>query len=319
MTRTTKKIYMSCVLFLLVCSVVSSTFAADYPKRPIEMIIPFDEGGASDTFARKFAEIINQDLPKPIQPVNKKGSGGLVGMVYAFSQRADGYTLLEVTPSHIIADVMNRGKVKLQEHFEPLARIQSDIYIVGVAKGSKFQQFADIVEYGQENEVTFAGISPGGLDDFTLRALANATGIKIKFIPYKSGSELKAAVLGGEVDIYLDKVVSAIGYIRDGAVKPLVILNDERIEKLDEFKEVPTTVELGYDVTVGSWRGFMVKKETPDEVKALLIEKMKKAYDTPEYQEFAEKNLVNIRPGYLQAEEFGKFLQQEYDAFKTMP
>jgi tripartite-type tricarboxylate transporter receptor subunit TctC len=317
-TRTIKKVSVSCILLLLACTLVGNAMAADYPKRPVEMIIPFGEGGASDTFARKFAEIINSEMPKPIQPVNKKGGGGLVGMVYAFSQKADGYTLLEITPSHVIADVMNRGKVKLQEHFEPLARIQSDIYIVGVSKESQFQSFAELVEYGKEHEVTFAGISPGGLDDFTLRALAKATGIKIKFIPYKSGSEVKAAVLGGEVDIYLDKVVSAIGYIRDGAVRPLVILNDERITKLDEFKEVPTTKELGYDVTVGSWRGFVVKKGTPAEIKSMLIDKMKQAYDSAEYQEFAEKNLVNIRPGYLPGDEFGAFLQQEYDAFDTI-
>ena len=98
------------VLFLLVASmvlsVVSGAFAADYPVRPVELVIPFGEGSASDTFARKFAEIVNRDVSVPIQPVNKKAGGGLVGMVYAFSQPNDGYTLLSITPSHVIADVM---------------------------------------------------------------------------------------------------------------------------------------------------------------------------------------------------------------------
>ncbi len=318
MRKNIKKLFKSCAFTLLACVVAGGIHAADYPKHPIEIVIPFGEGGASDTFARKFSEIINKELSQPTQPVNKKGGGGLVGMAYAYTQRPDGHTILEITPSHIIADVMNRSKVKLLKHFEPLVRIQSDIYVVGVVKNSKFKDFKSLVAYGRKQQVTFAGISPGGLDDFTLKSLARATGIKLKFIPYKSGSEVKAAVLGGEVDIYLDKIVSAIGYIKDEAITPLVILNDKRITKLDVFKSVPTTVELGYDVTIGSWRGFVIKKGTPESVKVFLVEKMKKAYDSAEYQSFAEKNLVNIRPGFLGSREYKKFLEKEYKTFNQV-
>ncbi|WP_372712576.1 Bug family tripartite tricarboxylate transporter substrate binding protein [Ilyobacter sp.] len=297
----------------------SSESAADYPSKPIEMIIPFGEGGASDVFARKFAELMAKDMPQPIQPVNKKGSSGLVGMVYAAQKPADGYTLFEVTPSMIIADVLGVSKeVNFMEDFEPLARIQSDIYVLCLPENSKFGSFEDLVKYGQTNPVTFAGVSPGGLDDLTLNALADATGVDIRFIPYRSGSEVKAAVLGGEVDIYLDKIVSAVNYIKDGKVKPVVVLNEERITQIDEFKDVPTTVELGYDVTIGSWRGFVVKKGTPQEVKDYLIGKMKAAYDTKEYQDFAALNLVDIRPGYLDAEGFYKQWEKEFLKFDAV-
>jgi len=289
---------------------------ASYPKKPIEMIIPFGEGGASDTFARKFANIMAKEMPQPIQAVNKKGSSGLVGMVYAAQKKNDGYTILEVTPSMIIADALEiSDAIHFMKDFEPLARIQSDIYVLCLPAESKFKSFEELVEYGQTNPVTFAGVSPGGLDDLTLNALAAETGVDIKFIPYKSGSEVKAAVLGGEVDIYLDKIVSAVNYIKDGKVKPVLVLNEERITKVDVFKDVPTTLELGYDVTIGSWRGFVVKKGTPQEVKDYLIEKMKTAYATQEYKDFASLNLVDIRPGYLDAEGFYKQWESEYVKF----
>ncbi|RBW68624.1 Bug family tripartite tricarboxylate transporter substrate binding protein [Bacillus taeanensis] len=292
---------------------------AEFPKRPIELVIPFGEGGASDTFARKFAEIINKTSPEPLQPVNKSGSGGLVGMVYAEKQSNDGYTVLEITPSHVINDVLEQGKgVELLEDFEPLIRVQSDIYILSVPASSEIDSFEELVEVGKEKPLTFAGISSGGLDDLTLNALAAATGMQVKFIPYKSGSEVKAAVLGGEVDVYLDKIISAIGYIKDNKVKPLVILNDERIKKVDELKEIPTTVELGYDVTIGSWRGFAVKKGTPENTKEFLIEKMKEAYKTDEYKLFAEQNLVDIREGFLEPEEFKKQWAEEYKVFEEV-
>jgi len=292
---------------------------ASYPKKPIEMIIPFGEGGASDTFARKFANIMAKDMEQPIQAINKKGSSGLVGMVYAAQKPNDGYTVLEVTPSMIIADALEiSDAIKFMRDFEPLARIQSDIYVLCLPAESKFESFEDLVEYGQTNPVTFAGVSPGGLDDLTLNALAAETGVDIKFIPYKSGSEVKAAVLGGEVDIYLDKIVSAVNYIKDGKVKPVVVLNEERITKVDVFKDVPTTKELGYDVTIGSWRGFVVKKGTPQEIKDYLVEKMEAAYATQEYKDFAAMNLVDIRPGYLDAEGFYKQWESEYVKFDAV-
>ena len=290
--------------------------AFTYPERPIELVIPFGEGGASDTFARKFASIMSKDIPEPVQPVNKSGSGGLIGMIHAFQQENDGYTVLEVTPSHVIADVLNSSDdVKFLEDFEPLARIQQDLYILSVPAESRFDSFEEIVEYGQENEITFAGISPGGLDDMTLNALADATGIKLKFIPYKSGSEVKAAVLGGEVDIYLDKIISAINYVKDDKIKPVLVLNEERLETVEELKEVPCSVELGYDVTIGSFRGFVIKKGAPQEVKDYLVEKMYETYQTEEYQDFAELNLVNLREGYLAEEDFAAFLQENYEMF----
>ena len=292
---------------------------ASYPKKPIEMIIPFGEGGASDTFARKFATIMAKDMSQPIQAINKKGSSGLVGMVYAAQKPNDGYTVLEVTPSMIIADALEVSKaINFMKDFEPLARIQSDIYVLCLPAESKFKSFEDLVEYGQTNPVTFAGVSPGGLDDLTLNALAAETGVDIRFIPYKSGSEVKAAVLGGEVDIYLDKIVSAVNYIKDGKVKPVVVLNEERITKVDVFKEVPTTVELGYNVTIGSWRGFVVKKGTPQDIKDYLIEKMEAAYATQEYKDFAAMNLVDIRPGYVDAEGFYKQWESEYTKFDAV-
>ncbi len=288
----------------------------DYPKRPVEMVVPFGEGSASDTFARKFASIMSSNMEKPVQPVNKDGSGGLVGMVYAHGQSNDGYTILEVTPSHVIADVLGTGQdLKFLEAFEPLARIQEDIYVLSVPANSEFENFDQLLEVGKKKEISFAGVSPGGLDDLTLNALAGATGLKVKFIPYGSGSEVKAAVLGGEVDVYLDKLINTVGYIKDGKVRPIVVLNDERITEIDELKETPSTVEKGFDVTIGSWRGFVVKKDTPQEIKDYLIDQMKKVVETEEYQKFNAESLTNIREGFLGPDEFKAAMLKDYEKF----
>ena len=310
-----KKLLLSLMVAItLVCG--ARAYSLDYPTRPVELVLPFGEGSATDIFARKFSEIMNKSMAHPIFAVNKAGGGGLVGMVYAAKQRPDGYSILSITPSHIISDVLVRaGKITLPGDFEPLARIQSDIYVLCSTKGSSFSTFKELVDHARNTEVTFAGISPGGLDDLTLNALAFATGMKIKFVPYKSGAEVKAGVLGGEVEIYLDKIVSASGYIKDGSVKPLVVLNKERLSSIPEFADVPTTVESGFDVTIGSWRGFVVRKGTPKEIKDYLIDVMKKAYDDQSYKDFAKMTFTDVGPGWLEGDDFTKFLESEYKVF----
>lgn len=97
-----------------------------------------------------------------------------------------------------------------------------------------------------------------------------------------------------------------------------MVLNDKRVDRIDQLKNTPTTVELGFDVTIGSWRGFVVKKGTPEPIKKYLMEEMKKAYETNEYKEFAAQNLADLRDGFLDADEFRKQWEEEYKIFEEI-
>lgn len=287
-----------------------------YPDHPIDVVVPFGEGSASDTFARKFSDILTKNSDANFQPVNKDGSGGLSGMLYADKQDNDGYTVMEVTPSHVIADVLGKGKdLKFLDEFEPLGHIQSDIYVLSVANDSDIKDYDDLIKKGKKGGLTFGGVSPAGLDDFTVNSFAQEADIKTQFIPYPSGAEVKAAALGEEVDIYVDKVVNVIDYIKSGKVRPIVVFDDERIDELDELKDVPTTAEKGIDMNVNSWRGFVIKKNAPKEVKEYLTKQMKEASDSEEYKKFAKDNYVDIGEEYLSPEEFEDKLKGEYKKF----
>lgn len=124
--------------------------------------------------------------------------------------------------------------------------------------------------------------------------------------------------MGGEVDVYVDKVVNVVDYIKSKRVRPLVVFGDERISQLDELKDTPSTKEKGIKSTIGSWRGFVVKKGTPKEVKQKLAKDLKKTYETKEYKKFAHDNLVDISEGYLGPKEFEKKMYKEYDKFEKV-
>ena len=309
------------VLFALVAAVAAGVVGAqkkvDFPRRPIEMVIPFGAGGASDIFARQYAQLAEKFLGKPITAINKGAAGTIEGMTYAYNQPADGYTILEITPSLLIVEALKKTNIKFRENFEPLMRVQSDLQAIGVAPTSKFKTFKELVEFGKANpkKLKIGGLSPGGLDDYIANGLANAAGFQWTYVPYKSGSEIKAAVLGGELDVYQDKLISFLPLAESGDIRPLVVLNDKRLDMIPALKNVPSTVELGIKFTQGSWRGFVVKKGTPAEVKAIILDALQKAYDSPGYKEMEKNEMTNIRPGYLTADEFRAAWDEEFDGY----
>lgn len=304
-------------LFLAVTG--GGAFAQEYPKRAVEMVVPFGAGGASDIFARQFSEIASKYLGAPITVVNKGGAGTIEGMVYAFSAPADGYTILEVTPSLPIVEARNSSSVKFRAEFEPIMRVQADVQLFGVPKSSPFKTLDDLIAFAKANpkKVKIGGISPGALDDYIANGFARAAGFKWNYIPYKGASVMKAAVLGGELDVYQDKLISFMSLVESGDIRPLVVLSDKRLN-VSELKDVPCSVEKGIKFTQGSWRGFVVKKGTPAGIKKAIIDAFQKAYDDPAYKEVEKKQMTDILPGYLNADDFRKSLDAEVESFSAV-
>ncbi len=289
----------------------------DFPKRPIEMVIPFGTGGASDIFARGYSQIVENYIGKPLTAVNKGGAGTIEGLTYAYGAPADGYTILEITPSLLIVEAQGKSSIKFRQEFEPIMRVQSDVVSIGVSSNSQFQNIDELIEFAKANpkKLKIGGLSPGGLDDYIANAFAANAGIEWTYVPYKSGSELKAAVLGGELDVYQDKLISFLPLVESGDIRPLVVLNSERLATVEALKDVPCTVEKGINFTQGSWRGFVIKKGVPEEVKAIIINAFEEAYKDQAYKDMEAKEMTNVRAGYLNAADFQAVWDQEFDSY----
>jgi putative tricarboxylic transport membrane protein len=304
-------------------SLVSGTFAqrkGTYPKRPIEMVIPFGAGGASDIFARQFAQIAGKYIGQPITCINKGGAGTIEGLVYAYGAPADGYTILEITPSLLIIEAQNKSSVKFRNEFEPIMKVQADVVAFGVAAKSRFKTIDEVIAFAKKNpkKLKIGGLSPGGLDDYIANGFAKAAGIQWTYVPYKSGSEVKAAVLGGELDIYQDKLISFLSLVASKDVRPLVVLNDKRLTMVPDLKNVPCSVEKKIKFTQGSWRAFVVKKGTPPEIKKHIIDAFQKAYEDTAYKYLEEKEMTNVKPGYMKADQFRKEWDTEFNGYVTI-
>lgn len=308
------------LVLILSCLVVFSASAAtNYPRRPVELVIPFGAGSSSDTFARQYAQIVEKYLGVSINCVNLGGAGTVEGMVYTYGADADGYTFMEITPSLLIKELMDASDIKFRAEFEPLLKVQNDLQLIGVAASSPFKTWEDLKAYALEHpgELKIGGVSPGGLDDYIANGFASAAGIEWTYVPYTSGSEIKAAVLGGELDVYQDKMINFLSLVESGDIRPLVVLNDT-MPPIEALSNAVASVEAGIDFTQGSWRGFVIKKGAPQEVKDVLIDALIKAYNDQAYKDLEAKQMTNLSVGYMEADEWAVAWDEEYNSLREV-
>jgi putative tricarboxylic transport membrane protein len=306
---------LGAVLFLVGSMVgITNSSAAAYPERAIEIIVPFGVGGGSDTAARAVAEGLKPLLKVPLVITNMAGGGATKGMLYVAQQPAEGYEVLAVTTSHLIDSVKPKTRSELLRDFDPLMRIQWDTSAVSIAGDSKFKTLAELVDWGKKNPkmLKFAGTSPGGWSEIQTVAFFKKVGVEVTFVPFDSGAEIKAAILGGHITGAVEELAETLPLIEAGKLRSLAVIMEKRHPALPN---VPCSAELGVDYTHGLMRAWAVKKGTPPDRQKYLHDVIKKALDAPIYKKFVQENHLYARPGYLGPEETRKYWAEEVKFF----
>ncbi len=284
--------------------------SAAYPERAIEIIVPFGVGGGSDTAARAVGEGLKPLLKVPLVISNMPGGGATKGMLHVAQQPADGYTVLAITTSHLIDAVKPKTRANILTDFDPIMRIQWDTSAVFVSGDSKFKTLADLIDYGKKNPkmLKFAGTSPGGWSEIQTVGFFKMQGVDVTFVPFDSGAEIKAAILGGHIHGAVEELAETLPLVEAGKLRALATIMEKRHPALPN---VPCTVELGINYTHGLMRAWGVRKGTPPDRLQYLHDVIKKALDVPVYQKFVKDNHLDARPGYLGPEETRKYWEDE--------
>ncbi len=292
--------------------------AADkYPERTIEAVSQFGSGGGTDIYIRAIAVDAGKLLGQQIIHVSSKGGGGMVAWDRFYSQPADGYTLYAIGPEQIFMHIW--GQIDMNE-VVPVINNQLDTGFLYALKGSKFTNIDEVVEYAKANpgQVNIAYTNPASFDEVLLAMWQKAAGIEINGVPYGSGSDAIAALMGGHVDLLYEEVGPAVASIESGDFIPLVAFTDTPITTYELVKDVPTSVSKGWDVTIGRWRGFGVKKGTPQEIIDKLVDAFEKSAGMDTYKQVEKDNMLDIRPGLMKGEEFQKFIDSEIEKYKVI-
>lgn len=306
---------------LLLCFAASGWTAAapkpkGYPERAIEVVVQYGAGGGSDIFVRSLFNAARKEIGVAVNVTNMTGAAGVRASNYVLSQPADGYTIYNFSPEQLINTVMGREDFRL---FAPLCNVQQDESIFYVRAESQFKTIQDVIKYAKANpgKLQFTGTTPQSPDEIIIMQFAKKAGIQIKYVPFDKAPETHAAVLGGHIDVLHEEPGVIISLIEAKKLRPLVVFTEKRLP-VGWGADVPTARELGYDITMGRWRGLAVKKGTSPEIINWLAYVLEKATKDPAYSDIAKKSLLDLRPGWKGPAEYGKFWEEDFKAYKEI-
>jgi putative tricarboxylic transport membrane protein len=286
-----------------------------YPERQIELILGAGAGGGTDIFSRTIAIGARRILKVPMVVINIPAAGGAECMAELQSRPADGYTLMAINPVQIIAYVMKRSPFG-PDSFAPIINCQRDVLMLLVRAKSPFQSIDDLLKYARENprKLTIGGTGAGGFDEVMSALFAKAAGVQTKYIPFDSGSEMHSQLLGGHIDAMLDEPGPTASLLDANKIRVLLAFAEDRLKA---FPEVPSSVERGWDITLGAWRGIAAKAGTSPKIIAYLHQVFKKSMEHRAYQAIEKSSYLHLRPGYLTPEQFKQLLEKELEVYSN--
>jgi putative tricarboxylic transport membrane protein len=288
-----------------------------YPERNVEIIVGWGAGGGTDTYMRAISIQARRLMKNPLVIINMPGASGAKAAEYVQQQPADGYTLWACGSNFPINIALKKTKASADD-FQPIIRNQWDVGMIQTSpdKG-RFNSIQELIEYAKEHpdSVSIGGTGAASYDEIVLSLFAEEAGITIKYIPYESAGKMHAAVLGGHLDAMFEEPGPTIDLIESGKLKPLLVFMEE---KLKEFPDVPSSTELGFDVTLGIWRGLLCKKGTPPEIVKYLHDIFKASAENSIYQAIEKQRYLHLRPGYMGSEDFDKLIKKEVSIYSKV-
>lgn len=294
-----------------------SASAQAFPNKPIEFVVHTTPGGGTDLFARAITEFLGREkiFTQPLVVSNKPGGAGVIAFNYVKGKRADPHVVLTMATGSFLS-AAGRAELALGlEHFTPISSFALDPQVVAVPWDSKFKTMKDLVEAGRRdpNAIASSITSAMGTARVLLYLIERETGAKFKYVSFKSGSEATTAVVGGHVAFTPENLSEMMGFIEGKKLRIIAVTGNKRLAAVPD---VPTMKELGYNITVGTGRGFVMPAAVPKDAAAAVEAALKRVYDGPGWQEFAKRN--NFEDMYMGSADFAKYLAgltKEMNAF----
>ena len=283
------KILVLGVLFLFAWGAVAT--AADYPQRPIRLIIPWSTGGASDVLCRAFQPALERELGQKLLIENIPAGSTKVGTMELIKAKPDGYTLLFSNECWIGRYYLGVYDSKVWERMVPVGSIVSEpLAIVEVRSESPYKTMDDLLKAAKANPGKLSCGNPGvgSPIDLIFNGITEKAGVKVQYVPFAGGGKSKLALLGGHIDFRIGQVAETIDVIRAGKVRALAVSSSQRLKFLPE---VPTLKELG--LVQGDLyeqiRGFWGPEKLPANIVNTLAPIVEKAAKDPAFMKLAEQ------------------------------
>jgi len=304
---------------LLVANLVLPVFgnpvqAADFPSKPIQLIVPYGAGGSTDVMARAIATVAPKYFPQPLVVVNKPGGGGIPGRVEVVKSKADGYNILVGWGSGEDLTVPHQRPLPYDpfKAFDTLCRISVHTHALFVQTSSPHKNLKELIAWAKTKEyVTSSVATKGSGGDIGLQVFGKLGGFKMQTVPGAGGAEAVTSLVGGHVDMGVVHPSEGLPHVKAGRIRGLAVMFETRDPAIPD---VPTFRESGLDLaTAGSVKGLAVPAGTPKEVIQYLAEAFKKLTADPEFHKIMRE--VGQPVLYMGPEEYKPWLLKAYDDY----
>ena len=260
---------------------------AQYPNKPIKMVVPFPAGGTTDILARSVAADLQKVFGQPVVVENKAGAGGNIGSDFVAKSPPDGYTLLMGTVGTHAINVALYPKMPYDavKDFVPISLVAGVPNVLVAAPGFPVNSVKDLIDLAKKSpdKTTFASSGNGTSIHLSGELFKQLAGVQMTHVPYKGSSAALPDVMSGQVNVMFDNAPSVMPQIKGGKLKAIAVTSGTRSPALPN---VPTIAEAGlpgFEAT--SWFGVLAPAGTPKDIVDKLSQTIAKAVQSAEFKE----------------------------------
>jgi tripartite-type tricarboxylate transporter receptor subunit TctC len=317
-TLKTRSKYSAFCLVLIVILTAHTARADDYPSRPIHLIVPFAAGGSADSTARVIASRVGKNIGQAIVVENRGGGGAIIGTEVVNKAEPDGYTLLlgQSGPISINPAVYRNLPYDPVKDFAPicLTSIYPYVMVVNAALGVKTLKEFVALARSKPGGLNYGTTGVGSSNHLVTELFAGRAGIQMTHIPYRGTALAVTDLLAGQVQMVFSDPISAMQYVKSGALVALAVTSKERSPIAPD---VPTIAESGYPgFDAFAWHGILAPAHTPPAIVAKLNTEIVKALSDPETKMLLETQA--IQPVGSTPEAFADFIKQDISMWKDV-
>lgn len=291
----------------------SNEGGTDYPQSAVTVVVPYSAGGGTDLVARALVDAAKGDFPKNIAVENRTGGGGAVGMLYGAQAKPDGNIVTMITVELTTLPHTGTGAGLSYDQFKPIIMVNSAYSAITVKKDSPYNSLDDLLNAAKSGEIQMGNSGVGAIWHLAAAGLGKEAGVEFTHVPYEGAAPAITDLLGGHIDAVAVSYAEVAPQVNAGDLKVLAVMAPERLEAVPD---VPTCKELGYDVSIGTWRGLAVPKDTPDDIVNKLYEIFSKAAESDAFKEFMDSNNNVIE--ILNGQQFSDKLASDDVLFKEL-
>ncbi len=311
---------------LLGFSVTTPAVAAWEPTKPVEFVVPAGTGGGADQMARFIQGVVTKHslMKQPIVVVNKSGGAGAEGFLEIKGARGDPHKLV-ITLSNLFTTPLGTGVPVNWRDMTPVAMLALDQFVLWVNVESPYktaQAYLEAVKAAPNNTFKMAGTGSKQEDQIITVALEKAAGRKITYIPFKGGGDVAVQLVGKHVDSTVNNPIEAIAHWRGGKLRPLCVLDDERMPykaKITEtmsWNDIPSCREAGVPVDYLMMRGIFMPPGVSAEQVEWYIDLFRKVRATPDWKEFMEKGA--FKDSFMTGKEYTDWVANAEELHRTL-